>query len=273
MNPWVESFVALVVAAGGVLVGAWFSRLPKPYWLLGYLFPLTAIVVYSLISRAPQLVFLPPFSWLLMGRSKLVVMGFIVTMVLTTPLLKLPKRRDRFAVSLIMVCITMAMSVWPCLAPAFCHGQLASLTTKIDEDGICLQSTDYTCGPASAVTALRKLGFAADEGDIAILASTAPSTGTPPDILAEALQKRYGPEGLVAAYRKFADVNELRGSGLVLAVIKFNLIMDHYVTVLKADNHEVTVGDPLTGVHRYTYSEFAAEWRFVGVVMSRKAPN
>ena len=271
MNPWAESFVALAVAAGGVLVGAWFSRLSKPFWLLGYLVPLTVIVVYSLISRVPQLVFLPPFSWLLMGRSKLVVMGFIVTMVLTTPLLKLPRRRDRVAVSLIMACITLAMSVWPCLAPAFCHGQLASLKTKIDDDGICLQGTDYTCGPASAVTALRKLGFLADEGEIAILASTAPSTGTPPDILAEALQKRYGQEGLVAEYRRFASVDELRGRGLVLAVIKFNLIMDHYVTVLKVDDNEVMVGDPLTGIHRYTYSEFAVEWHFVGVVLSRNA--
>ena len=271
MNPWAESFVALVVAAGGVLLGAWFSRRPSPYWLLGYFIPLLIIVAHALLGRVPQLGFTPLFSWMLMGRSKLIMIGLIVTMVLTTPMMKLPKRRDRIAVSLVMGILALGMSVWPCLAPVFCHRELAALTTRLDEDGICLQRTDYTCGPASAVTALRRLGFPAEEGEIAILASTAPSTGTPPDILAEALKKRYGPEGLVAQYRRFATVDELRGAGLVLAVIKFNLIMDHYVTVLNVDEQEVTVGDPLTGIHKYSHCDFAMEWRFVGVAVSRRA--
>src|SRR5579871_2127526 len=270
MSPWLESFVALTVAAGGVLLGAWFSRLPKPFWLLGYFIPLSMIVVYSLVTRMPHLAFLPPFGWLLMGHSKLLVMGFIITMVLTTPMLKLPRMRDRYAVGAIMGLITLSMSVWPCLAPAFCRSQLQALKTKLDEDGICLQQTDYTCGPASAVTALRKLGFQAQEGELAILARTAPSTGTPPDILAEALQTRYGEEGLVAEYRKFAGVGDLRGKGLVLAVIKFNLLMDHWVTVLEVDAEHVVVGDPMTGVRKYNYSQFAEVWRFVGVVLSRR---
>lgn len=271
MSPWLEASESLVMAAGGTLLGAWFSRLQKPYWLLGYFIPFAVIMGYSLVTRIPQLVFVPPFSWMLMGRSKLVVLGFVITMVLTTPLLKLPRRRDRLGVSLIMVLITLTMSVWPCLAPAFCRGELARLATTVDEDGICRQGTDYTCGPASAVTALRRLGFSANEGELAILAGTAPSTGTPPDILAVALENRYGPEGLVAEYRAFKSIDELRGCGLVLAVVKFNLLMDHYVTVLDVNDREVTVGDPLTGVRRYSHPAFAEEWRFVGVVLGRRA--
>jgi hypothetical protein len=129
----------------------------------------------------------------------------------------------------------------------------------LDADGICLQSTDYTCGPAAAVTALRRLGFAAEEGEVAILARTALATGTPPDILADALRERYGQEGLVSEYRLFKTVGDLRGCGFVLAVIKFNWIMDHYVTVLDADDHDVTVGDPLSGVTKYSFADFAAK--------------
>jgi predicted double-glycine peptidase len=69
----------------------------------------------------------------------------------------------------------------------------------------CRQSTDYTCGPAAAVTALRKLGFPAEEGQIAIVSYTSATTGTPPDILAEALRKYYGKDGLIVEYRPFKN--------------------------------------------------------------------
>jgi hypothetical protein len=61
MNPWVESFAVLLVAAGGVLLGAWFSRLPKPYWLIGYFLPFLMIVLYAVASRQPAIAFIPPF--------------------------------------------------------------------------------------------------------------------------------------------------------------------------------------------------------------------
>ncbi|HZQ45944.1 MAG TPA: hypothetical protein VFC07_02950, partial [Verrucomicrobiae bacterium] len=103
MNSWVESLGVLMLAAGGVLLGAWFSRLHKPYWLLGYFIPLVMIVLYAMGSRDPALTFVPPISWMIMGRNKFAVIGFISSMVLTTPMLKLPKQRDRTAVGLLMV--------------------------------------------------------------------------------------------------------------------------------------------------------------------------
>jgi hypothetical protein len=93
MNPWVESLLAVLLAAGGVLVGAWFSR--RRYWYLGYVLPLTIIVAYTVASRVPALGFVPPFSWMLLGRGQLAVMGLVATMVLTAPMLKLPRRRGR----------------------------------------------------------------------------------------------------------------------------------------------------------------------------------
>jgi hypothetical protein len=191
-------------------------------------------------------------------------------MILTTPLLKLPKRRDRIAVSVLMACVVAMTSVWPFLAPAFNRNYLANLQTRMGTDGVCLQNTDYTCGPASAVTALRKLGFRADEGEIAFLAHTSSATGTPPDILAQVLQKRYANEGLVCQYRAFKSMAELRHSGLTLAVIKFGFMVDHYVTVLEVNDQEITVGDPLNGLTKLSAADFKNDWRFVGVVLRRK---
>jgi predicted double-glycine peptidase len=270
MNPWVESGGVLLLAAGGVLIGAWCARLPRPWWLIGYFLPLAMIALYALGSREPSLAFVPPISWLLMGRTKFAIIGVIAATMLTTPLLKLPNRRDRIAVSLLMLCVVLFTSVWPFLAPAFNRGYLAGLETRLDHDGVCLQDTSYTCGPAAAVTALRKLGFAADEGEIAILAHTTSTIGTPPDILAAALQKRYGSAGLVCEYRGFKNLAELRNAGLTLAVIKYNLLLDHYVTVLEVTDRAVTVGDPLNGLTRLSPAEFSGKWRFEGVVLRRK---
>jgi hypothetical protein len=270
MSPWLESLGVVLLAAGGVFLGAWFSRRPKPYWLLGYFIPLSMIFLYGAGSRHPALTFVPPISWMMMGRNKFAIIGFIGSMVLTTPLSRLPKSRDRFVVALLMVVIVYLTSVWPFLAPAFNRQQLANLTTRIGRDGVCLQNTDYTCGPAAAVTALRRLGFEAEEGELAILAHTSSATGTPPDILAQTLQMRYGKEGLVCEYRLFKNVAELEASGLTLAVVKFNFMVDHYVTVLKVDDQRVTVGDPLNGLTELPQKQFGEEWRYCGIVMRRK---
>lgn len=270
MNPWVESLAVLLLAAGGVLTGAWFSRLPKPWWIFGYFLPLTFVVLIDIANRNPALTFAPLLYGLLLGHSRFAAHAFIATMMLTTPLSKLPRRRERVAVTVLMTCAVLGMSVWPVLAPAFNQKQLAAIVTAIDSEGVCHQSTDYTCGPAAAVTALHRLGISADEGELAILAHSTAVTGTPPDVLARTLQDRYAKDGLVCEYRVFKSVAELKDRCPVLAIVKFNLIIDHYVTVLAVDHRAVTVGDPLIGLEKLSLEDFEAKWRFVGVVVHRK---
>jgi hypothetical protein len=119
------------------------------------------------------------------------------------------------------------------------------------------------------VTALRKLGFLAEEGDIAILAHTSSAIGTPPDILARSLQERYRRDGLISEYRVFRNIDELRTAGLTLAVLKYRPLVDHYVTVLEVTTNQVIVGDPLLGLHNLSYPDFRERWRLTGVVLNR----
>src|SRR5437899_774790 len=191
MNPWVEAMLVALLAFLGLGLGLWFSRLPRPYWAIGYFIPLFLIFLYGLAVRKPAFSLVPPISWMMAGRNKFAVIGFISTMVLTTPLSRLKPLRARVLVCTLMTIVVFFMSVWPFLAPAFNYRHLRSLRTRFDRYGICHQSNDYNCGPAAAVTALRRLGFPAEEGEIAILAHTSSATGTPPDILARALQTRY----------------------------------------------------------------------------------
>ena len=270
MNPWVETAGVALLAFCGVALGRWFSRLPRPFWTLGYLIPLTFVLLIGLAYRVRTLEFLPPFSWLMAGRTEFALTALIGTMLLTTPLSRLPLRRDRMAVAVLMILVVGQVAAWPFLAPAFNRAELSALKTRFDSDGICLQNTDYTCGAAAAVTGLRRLGLTAQEGDIAMLCHTSSALGTPPDVLCEQLQRRYSGDGLVCRYRPFSSVAELSQAGCTLALTRFAFLLDHYVTVLEVGDRTITVGDPLTGKQTLTHEEFARKWRFVGVVLTRR---
>lgn len=269
MNPFLAAAIAALCAAAGALLGHWCSRLPRPWWTLGYFAPLALILAGALAAHYAPIQFLPPFSWLMLGRKKFAVAGFAAAMLLTTPISRLPQRRDRKVVFALMVVIALTGSVWPFLAPVFNRGRLEQLQTLVDGNGVCRQTTDYTCGPASAVTALRKLGLRAEEGEIAVLSGTTFSTGTEPDILADSLREQYGPDGLSVEYRAFKDISELKQAGLTLAVIKFSFLVDHYVTVLNVTDSKVIVGDPIFGLDTMSCDEFRQKWRFTGVVLKR----
>lgn len=269
MNPWLETFAVILLALAGAWLGRICSRLPKPWWLLGYFIPLSIVVLVGLPRINRSLEFVPPISWLVSGRTLFAMSGFVTAMVLVTPLSRVPQRRARQLVVAFIVVFAANASVWPFLASALNRRYQEAIVTQFDRDGICQQSTDYNCGPAAAVTALRRLGFPAEEGEIAILAHTSTAIGTPPDLLCSALQKRYQANGLKCEYRQFKSIAELNNGGITVAVIKFSFLLDHYVAVLRVTEDRIIVGDPSRGLRAYSYPEFSQKWRFIGVVLKR----
>lgn len=269
MNPWIETIGVLFLGAAGVWAGRRCARLPKPWWFLGYILPLFLILLIGIAYRFRSMEFHAPFRWLMAGRTEYALTAFLAAMVLTTPLSKLPLRRDRIAVSALMVWVIGQVAAWPFLAPAFNRHRLAALQTHVDSEGVCRQSTDFTCGPAASVTALRRLGLPADEGAIAIRCRSSSAMGTPPDMLCAALKSRYARDGLSCEYRSFRSVAELKQPGCTVALVKFGLLLDHYVTVLEVGDQSITVGDPLLGKQTLSHAEFTQKWRFVGVVLNR----
>jgi predicted double-glycine peptidase len=270
VNLIVHALISVSVAGAGVGFGYLFSRLPKPFWTLGYFIPFALICIYGASIHLPG--FTPPASvaWMMTGLRKFAFFGFVATMVLTTPLSRVPRKKDRLVVAGFMVVMVSTTSVWPFIAPAFSRNQLAHLKTQIDPNGVCLQTTDYTCGPAAAVTALRKLGLSGEEGRIAILSCTTPTTGTSPDILAQVLSDEYRKDGLEAEFRTFKKLSDLKQAGLTLAVVKYSFLVDHYVTVLEVTDSDVVVADPLKGLYSIPYDDFLKKWRFNGIVLKRK---
>jgi predicted double-glycine peptidase len=160
-------------------------------------------------------------------------------------------------------------SVTPFVVPVLIKEKLSNLKTTVNSSGICFQSTDYTCGPAAAVTALRRLGLSANEGEIAVLSYSSPVAGTLPTCLSAALQQRYGTEGLKCQYRHFDSITQLRDSGITLAVIRDGLVNDHCVTVLGVTDYMVTLADPVWGKMLMSHKDFEKVWRFSGIVLKR----
>jgi len=268
VNPWLETIGIILVALLGVFLGKLFSRFRKAYWIVGYFLSLLLIVFLAITRCSNSLAFVPPFVWTA-GRVKFVIFSLAVTMGLTTPLSRLPHRFERVTVCILMVMVVVWFSVLPFLAPALIKGYLASLTTRVDSNGICFQTTDYTCAPAAAVTALRKLGLPAHEGEIAILSHTSPVVGTLPGCLQAALQNRYGDEGLRCHYRRFDSIAQLKDMGIILAVVKSALLSDHCVAVLEVSDRMITVADPVVGKELLSHKQFEKIWRFSGIVLKR----
>jgi len=269
MNPWVETIGVILVAFLGVLLGRFFSRFRTPYWVLGYLLPAGLIAMLALVRFDDALYFMRPFIWFATGRAKFVILSLAVSMGLTVPLSRLPRRWEQLSVCMVMAGFVIWFSVLPFLVPALIKDRLANLKTRFDSNGICRQTTDYTCGPAAAVTALGRLGLTADEGEIAVLSYSSPVTGTLPTCLTSALQKRYGAEGLRCRYRRFDSIEQLRDAGLTLVVVREAFLLDHCIAILDVSDDAVTVADPVTGARLIPYRQFEKIWRFAGIVLER----
>ena len=126
-----------------------------------------------------------------------------------------------------------------------------------------------TCGPAAAVTALRKLGLRAYEGEIAVLSYTSPVTGTLPMCLYTALQNRYKDEGLECEYRQFDSIEQLNNGSVTLVVTRSAIFSDHCVAVLDVSDKMVTIADPGFGKRLMSHEQFKKIWRFSGIVLKR----
>ena len=136
-------------------------------------------------------------------------------------------------------------------------------------DGICFQSTGYTCGAASAVTLLNVMGVKATEGEMAELMRTPPGRGVSDVAAAYGLKRK-----LARALRSERVSLEAVGPDQLdnlptpfLVGLKFKIWCDHMVCVLDIDKDAVVVGNPLTGREVWPRPEFDDEVRGLAVVV------
>lgn len=251
------------------MLGSVISRSKKIHWAWGYFIPLALLALLLTATYISAHLFIVPLVWLSGGRARFVILCLAVTTGASSLIIRLHSKLERAVVFVITLAVLIWSSVLPFLVPALIRNDLAGLTTKVDENNICLQTTDYTCGPAAAVTALRRLGLSADEGQIAILAHTSPVAGTLPWCLYKALDNRYSRQGLLCRLQYFDSVEQLPDDAVTLAVVRDAFLLDHCVAVLNVTDKTVTFADPVFGTERMSHKKFERIWRFYGIVLSR----
>ncbi len=266
--PVLDALLAAVLAAAGGYVGREFSRVKGRHWVAGFVAPFAVIMMVTVARRFSWLSYEPAFSWLMRGRREFFILGAAVAMMFMTLVPRLTSKRSKVLVTALMAVAVLNLSVAPFALPVAVRTYLLGLDTQVDAEGVCLQNTGYTCGPAAAVTALRALGVAAGEGQVAVAAQTTPIWGTELDILGAACEELYGGDGVTCELTAYRDAGELAGRAAVVP-IKHAFLVDHYVCVLDVGEDGVTVGDPLQGKRMYSRGEFEELWRHAALVFKR----
>jgi hypothetical protein len=268
-GPWTETVLVISIGLLGIFFGKIFSRLRYPYWLVGYFIPFAIIILLIAGRFCNRLAFSVPFCSIIAGRVKFDILALVIPIGLITPMSRLRRRSFKVLTNIAMYVIVGCFCVLPFLAPALVKDSLLNSPTIIDSTGLCFQSTDYTCAPAAAVTALGKLGFQADEGQLAVLSHTSPVFGTLPICLANTLEDCFAAKGLDCRYRYFDSIEQLKKETVTIAMIKSSFFSDHCITILKVSDGKVLFADPVIGKVSMSYEQFEKIWRFCGITLKR----
>jgi len=263
--PWAQAVSVVIVSIVAGMIGALISR--RSWWFVVYIASLIFLTALVVARLQPVVILTPPFSWFLHGRSQHVIFAAVVSFTIILRSSRSEETMSQLAFFGLVSATVLYEAAVPFVLPIYLHDQLAALQTSIDDQGVCHQTTSYTCGPAAAVTALRHMGLTADEGELAVAMHTSPLVGTPPDVLADSLEDHYANLKLCAEYRKFDGIDALAGHEPVLAVTKIEAIEDHYVVVLNVTPAGVLIADPAQGKVYVSRSDFEHNWRNVGVTI------
>ncbi len=139
----------------------------------------------------------------------------------------------------------------------------AVLSGRPGPSHVCMQTSTYSCGAAAACTMLAELGVDSTESEMAALCKTSPVWGTDEFNVARGLGRKVRGSGRNVRIVE-ADWEDLKSlDRTALATMKLNLVVDHWVVVLHADESGVLVGDSIEGKVTLSKREFLARWRGV----------
>ncbi|MBN1457772.1 MAG: hypothetical protein JW912_07970 [Sedimentisphaerales bacterium] len=269
MNSLAETLVVVFVSIAGAYIGRRLSISAGLYKAFGFIIPFLLIGLILAGRFFDSLIYYQPLASITIGHFRFMVLAFAISLGLTAAMPQLRYKWEKFVVVAVMLIFVVCFTILPCLVPVMLEGELSSLQTRINADGVCIQSKDYTCGPAAAVTALTKLGLDADEGQLAIHSRTSSITGTLPQDLYDAINDLYAKDGLECQFRKFDSVKELINGGITLVIMQDTFMVDHCVAVLDVSSDAVTIGDPEIGKISLPLSKFENAWKFAGIVLKR----
>jgi predicted double-glycine peptidase len=263
---------ALLIFGMSGLLGWRIGRLRGRWWLLGYAVSMLIVIVLNVNRYVPSTLNTPAAQWLLAGRKDLFLLGIAAILGIVPCMRQVGPLRTRVLLAVFMGVLLLRSSLLPIAGPVLDRAQLESLPTVIDENNVCLQTTNYTCGPAALVSALRAFDIKETESNAAIATGCNSYSGTRSADIVEYVNRAYGRYGLHASYRYVASLDELRGlGGVAIAEVRSNFWMDHFVTIVGWDGSSPIVADPFSGQFESSGEGFEKIWRKKAIVIRRDA--
>lgn len=178
-------------------------------------------------------------------------------------------KQRRLSVWLVLMCTIYFVrnGLWMVCPP------VPDLGTVNLQNGVCLQSTNYTCVAASLVTLLRAYGVPATETEMARLSRTEINYGTTDTRAVHALEEKLARRDVEIRYETM-DYDRLRQADKpCLVSTKFSYFISHMVPVLEADENRVVLGDPLTGRRTLSVADFKEIWSDRGIYLHAPSPT
>lgn len=141
------------------------------------------------------------------------------------------------------------------LVMALTAGGSPPLQGRVRADGLCLQTSGYTCGAAAAAMYLDRLGVPATEAEMAALCVTRRDGTTDAGIARGLRRKLPGRDVRVTAPR----YEDLQAPALVSILLPGRI--GHAVLVEEATPEGVRLADPGCGRWRTSRADFEARWQ------------
>ena len=151
------------------------------------------------------------------------------------------------------------------LAMAKPHG----LTGRIDDKGVCHQTSGYSCSAASAVMLLHQSGIPATEQEMAELCVTRAGdtrvSGTSECGMMRGLRRKMGGRGRPVISAPMVD----RIPAPAMVGILINPQLSHSILVTSVEPDQVKVIDPLYGRGSIPRGQFERTWKGVAIHLER----
>jgi hypothetical protein len=269
MPPLLIPFAAqLLLALAAFLLAPRIARARETVWVTTCALALGAILIWPLMRVFP----IQPIDWL--GAPTIACLeltGLAIPAVLFFAIASrhVPRPSDRRAILFLtaFAAIYFIRAGWWMLAPA-----AAGIgPTNLDADGVCRQTTGYTCVAASMVTMLRARDQPADEAEMARLAFTQTGGGATDSRTLWALQAKLAGTGLRPRYLHLDAPGLIAAPKPCLVQLDWGFFVSHMVPVLEATADRVVIGDPLSGRRELPMPEFLAKWKRLAIVLEPAA--
>ncbi len=254
---WLWATILGLVYIGSYLAGLALrrARATGVYWAFGVCFVLIALRVLFHCLPSVECLLSPYYVYTVIQPWWPQIVAFMLLGIGTVKMTRFWRQ------VLVAACAAVLFSVMAQAITARVMFDPSDCTGVPDKEGICPQTTSFTCGAAAASTLLAQFGIDSDEKEMALLCWTNEFNGTECWPICKALHQKlagtpYRPRILLGDW----EVLRRRG-GPVVVTKRLHAKCDHWLVVLDTTDTHVTVADPNMGKHTLSKDDFLESWR------------